>query len=812
MLRRRRTQDGPSRPRRRIRKPRFLLLLAVLGLACAASFTFGFVTAIASDIPSLDPANKKRVERNGYIYAADGTVLAVLRGDEARVLVEPDKIAPVMKQAIVAVEDRRFWEHRGVDLRGILRAIWTDVRNKELVQGGSTITQQFVKNTYIEPERTVSRKLKEAALAWQLERRWSKDRILTAYLNTIYFGNGAYGVEMAARVYFQKSAVDLTLPEAALLAGINQNPSAYDPISSPTRARLRRNTVLALMFGQGLITRSQYDTARAAPLPSPDQVRLPGTRGPAQYFAEYVKAELIRYYGSGKVYGGGLEVYTSLDLELQKLARDAVDKWLPDPDGPRAALVAIDPRDGRVLAMVGGDGYSKSQFNLAVQGERQPGSSFKPFVLAAALDRGVAPTTTYESKPQVISLGDKLWAVRNYENAYLGRIDLREATIYSDNTVYAQLTSQLGPQAVSRMARRLGILSPLDNFLAIGLGAEAVNPLEMARGFGTFANGGARVDGSLLGNLPRSVLAVRDRGRLDANAPVDRQVLEAGSAAILTSILQGVVSEGTGRRAQLGDRAVAGKTGTTENYGDAWFVGYTPQLSVAVWVGYPDRLQPMLTEFRGDPVAGGTYPALIWRTFMKSALELLEEEPQAFPEPSYGWTAPIRIAVRDGQWMRDNGQCRDTYTLEFFGGSEPTQIADCKPNEVAVPIVIGAKVEIAQERLAAQPLQWDVIVRPAKPLEPVGVVLEQEPKGGTLAAFDTVRLIVAKSTAGIVVPRVVGLTLDEARRRLADRELTPQVEFSPEDEPGVVVSQSPRAGVAGASEMTVRLVVGGAGS
>ena len=809
MLRRRRPSEAPARPRRRIRKRRFFLLLCILGLVCTASFGFGFVTAVSSDIPSLDPVNHAKVERNGYIYAADGTVLAVLRGDESRAIVTPEQIAPIMKQAIVAVEDRRFWEHRGIDLRGIFRAVWADVRHKELVQGGSTITQQFVKNTYIKPERTVSRKLKEAALAWQLERRWSKDRILTAYLNTIYFGNGAYGIEMAARVYFQKRAGELALPEAALLAGVPANPTAYDPIANPTRARQRRETVLALMFGQGLITRGQFEAARNAPLPSPDQVHLPGTRGPAQYFAEYVKAQLIPYYGSGKVFGGGLKVYTSIDLRLQKLAREAIDKWLTERDGPQAALVAVDPRDGRVIAMIGGTSFSKSQFNLAVQGERQPGSSFKPFVLAAALARGISPETTYASKPQVISLGDKLWAVRNYENAYLGTADLETATIYSDNTVYAQLTSQLGPKSIVRMAHALGIQSPLDGFLAIGLGVEAVNPLEMARAFSTFGNDGARVDGSLLGNLPRAVLAVRDGKRLDVNEPLDRQVLDANSTAILNSILEEVVQLGTGRRAQLPDRPVAGKTGTTENYGDAWFVGYTPQLAVAVWVGYPDRLQPMLTEFNGDPVAGGTYPALIWRTFMRSALDLLEESPQSFTPPSYGYAAPVRITLRDGRWMRDNGQCKDTETLVFYAGFEPKETADCEPNEVEVPRVIGAKVLDAEARLADQPLGWDVIYRPAKPGERPGIVLEQDPEGGTLGAFDTVRLIVAKTTDDTtVVPRVVGLSIDEAKLKLADRELAGQVARLVDGDPGMVVSQEPAAGLAAALNTTVKLVVG----
>jgi penicillin-binding protein 1A len=808
VLRRRRLPGSPKRPRPRIYKLRFLLLLGVLGLLCTVTFTVGFVTAIASDIPSLEPGHGKRVQRDGYIYASDGkTVLAVLRGDEGRVVVSSDEIAAIMKQAIVAVEDRRFWEHQGVDLRGIFRAVWADVTNKELVQGGSTITQQFVKNTYIEPERTVSRKLKEAALAWQLERRWSKDRILTAYLNTIYFGNGAYGIEMAARVYFGSSAKELTLPEAALLAGIAANPASYDPLANPARARVRRNTVLALMFGQELITKAQYEAALQAPLPRPDRVHLPGTRGPAGYFTEYVKQQLVRYYGSGKVFGGGLKVYTSIDLELQKLAREAIDKWLPDPDGPAAALVAIDPRDGRVLAMIGGSSFRKSQFNLAVQGERQPGSAFKPFVLAAALDQGISPQTTYESKPQVINLGDKLWAIHNYENENLGLIDLRTATVYSDNTVYAQLTSQLGPKTVTQMAHRLGVLSPLDDFLAVGLGVEAVNPLEMARAFSAFANQGARIDGSLLGNLPRAVLAVQNGKHLDTNEPIGQQVLEPNQAAILTSILEGVVQEGTGRRARLDDRPAAGKTGTTENYGDAWFVGYTPQLAVAIWVGYPDRLQPMLTEFHGEAVAGGTYPALIWRAFMKSALRYLDESPESFPAPYYGNTLAVQVALRDGVWMRDNGQCKDAHTFVFFAGYEPQETASCSPNEVEVPRVVGAKVLDATARLAAQPLQAQVIYRWAKPgIERPGIVLEQFPASGTLAAFDTVRLIVARARG--TIPRVVGMPLAEAQLRLADRDLEGEVKELVEGESGIVLAQEPQAGIAAGPGMTVRLVVG----
>ncbi|MGH3060391.1 MAG: transglycosylase domain-containing protein, partial [Gaiellaceae bacterium] len=483
MLFGRRRRGAKMRPRR-IRKLRFLALLAVLASVAAVSFVYGLVSAVASELPQLEPGNEQRSERLGYIYASDGkTVLAVLRGSESRILVRSDQIAPVMKQAIVAVEDRRYWEHRGVDIRGMARAVWADLRSQQIVQGGSTITQQFIKNQYTQQERTVSRKLKEAALAWQLEQRWSKDKILTAYLNTIYFGNGAYGIEMASRVYFGKRAKGLTLPEAALLAGLPANPGAFDPAQNAKTAKARRTTVLRLMLEQRLITARDHRAADEAPLPAAEDIGLPGEKGRGSYFAEYVKQQLIPYYGSGEVFGGGLKVYTSIDLELQKLARAAIDRWLPDPRGPTAALVAIDPRDGRVLAMVGGKSFQKSQFNLAVQGQRQTGSAFKPFVLTAALEQGISPATRFESEPTTIDLGDKLWSIANYEGSDLGSIDLNEATIHSDNTVYAQLTEQVGPKNVARTARRMGVTRPLDDYFAIGLGVEAVSPLEMARAF-----------------------------------------------------------------------------------------------------------------------------------------------------------------------------------------------------------------------------------------------------------------------------------------------------------------------------------------
>jgi penicillin-binding protein 1A len=775
-----------------------------------SSFTFGLVTAIASRIPELDPARQQRQEVNGYIYDSKGKrILAVLRGSENRVIVESEDIADVMKHAIVAIEDRRFFEHRGVDLHGILRAVWADIRHKKIVEGGSTITQQLIKNTYLRNQRSFGRKLKEAALAWQLERRHgkrSKDWILTAYLNTIYFGNGAYGIQQAAKVYFDHGAKYLTLPEAALLAGIPADPSQYDPVTNPRAARARRNLVLRNMLEFGDISPADYRSAARAPLPRPEDVRLPGTHGPAQYFTNYVKQQLVSTYRSGKVFGGGFRVRTTINLDLQKIGRDAISKWLNDQNGPSAALVAIRPKDGAVLAMIGGRNYRESQFNLAVQGERQPGSSFKPFVLAAALNQGVSPATTFVSKPVDIPLGDRIWPVRNYENSDLGPITVATATTVSDNSVYAQLTWLVTPRNVKTMAHRLGITSRLNDYFAIGLGAEAVNPLEMARAFSSFANGGRRVDGSLIGNHPRVIESVVYRGKEQRNRPVPKQALSEENAGILTSMLQRVVTSGTGKRAALPDgRAIAGKTGTTENYGDAWFVGYTPQLAAAVWVGYPNRLRPMLTEFHGAAVAGGTYPALIWKSFMERALA--KQPHESFPSAAIPYGVPRRVALRTNRWLLDNGYCKVTREVVYFAAHVPQRQAGCKPNEVEVPRVVGESLEAARAHLEAQPLKPVYAYMPALPRQRLGIVVRQYPKGGTLSSFDEVTLWLPRALHGIV-PDVVGLKVTRAREKLSRLKLEPKIVFTVGRPAGKVVRQVPRASVAAAPGMPVKLLVG----
>jgi penicillin-binding protein 1A len=816
LLRRKRSEPAlPSRPRRRIRKLRLLALIGVLGVLGSTAFAYGLVVAVGQQLSGLDPfkqATKQQVD--GYVYAADGhTILAVLRGSQSRVLVKSDQISPWIKQAIVATEDKRFFEHRGIDIRGMGRALLADIENKSAVQGGSTITQQFVKNELTGSDRSVTRKLKEATLAWQLEQNWSKDEILTAYLNSIYFANGAYGIERAARTYFGHNAQKLTLPQAALLAGIPEDPSRYDPVAHPQAAKERRALVLRLMLQQGIIVASQYRAAVNAKMPKPQNVHLSGVLGQAPYFGEYVKQQLLSdpQFGAKRVFGGGYRVHTTISLKLQKLARAAIDKWLPSQDGPQAALVAVNPSNGAVLAMYGGRSFHASQFNLAVQGERQPGSSFKPFVLATALKEGISPLSTFQSKPVSIFLGNKYWYVHNYEGEYLGTIDLVKAISASDNSVFAQLTKVVGPSSVARTAHEVGITSPLDSVFSIGLGSQGVNPLEMARAYATFANGGYRVDGAVFGNQPRAITEIDDAsGKVAfANAPVRTRVMSSDQASLLTQLLQGVVTSGTGTAAALPNQPVAGKTGTTENYGDAWFVGYTPQLVTAVWVGYPKGLRPMLTEYHGRPVAGGTFPAQIWKSFMESALAAIDARPASFPSPPYLSASSRRVTYRDGQIELDNGRCRDVSLLVYFTGRGPAKTANCKLNEVEVPNVIGWHVDAARVRLSAQPLTAQVIYKPATAGQRVGVVVRQFPKTGTLSSFDKVTLVLAKPLHG-TVPKIVGLNLRQARAKLRKLKLQSSIRFG-DGKAGRVVAQEPRAGVAAAPGMIVRLRVGKSG-
>src|SRR5215212_3113462 len=661
---------GPKPPRRvKIRKLRVLGVLLGLGILAVVSTVFGMLMAITSDLPQLEVqggANSVLVDRNGH-------KLGMLTGNEQRYFVQSDQIAPVMKQAILAIEDRRFYTNAGVDLRGIGRALWQDVRHQEAVQGGSTITMQFVKNALAaQDDRTLFQKMREAALAYQITRKWSKERILRNYLNTIYFGNGAYGVEAAARVYFRsnhpgcgddgkpKCAQMLTPAEAAMIAGMVASPSGYDPLQHRGAAAKRRALVLQRMREQGYVAPAQEADARQQSLPTSRDVQPPNEDTEYPYFTSWVKQQVVDKLGGGqtgarRAFEGGLTVQTTLDVRLQEAAENAVDQWLPWQGGPRASLVAVKNDTGEVLAMVGGDDYRTRPFNLATQGQRQPGSSFKPFVLGQALSEGVSPDSVWNSQKVDICVArtkkgkcKEYFDVNNYEDNYGGARTLRTATTYSDNSVYAQLGVQTGTKKIAHLARRMGIRTPVSSNFAMTLGGlkQGVTALDMAHAYETIAQHG-RLTWSTMspgGGIDRHSLRTRvpgpagirvigkdDDGKLKPiklpngqralGRPVTWPVLQASVADTMSSMLGDVVANGTGARAQIAGVPIFGKTGTTEDYGDAWFVGATPDITVAVWVGYPAKLQPMETEFSGAPVAGGTFPAAIWRSFVSQAIQ-----------------------------------------------------------------------------------------------------------------------------------------------------------------------------------------------
>ena len=655
--------DEPPRRRVRIKKLRVLALLVGLGALAAISTLFGMLMAVASDLPALEePAST-----NSVMVDRDNREIGLLTGNQRRIYLNEWDVAPVMKHAMVAIEDKRFFTNDGVDLRGTARALWQDIVAREVVQGGSTITQQFVKTSLAaEDDRTLLNKLREAALAYHVTRKWTKQRILRNYLNSIYFGNGAYGIESAARVYFGKQhggcgergadpCASLLEPhEAALLAGIVQSPSGYDPLEHPAAAKQRRDVVLDRMRAQGYITQVQHDQSVAEPVPGRTDLQFPREDTAHPYFTSWIKQQVVDKLGGGQVgarlaFEGGLRVRTTIDGKFQQAAQTAIDQWLGAPGGgPRASLVALDNRTGEVRAMVGGDDYAARPFNLATQGQRQPGSAFKPFVLAEALKAGIPASSGWESKKMVFKVpgSSERFTVNNYEDAYAGPTTLGKATYLSDNAVYAQVGIQVGTERIARLARRMGIRSPVSDNWAMTLGGlrQGVTPLDMAHAYETLATGGRFVYGTMSpgemrkGSIrrpgPVGITAIGrgagqdfhavelPSGARARNRTRRTQVLDPAIAGEVTSLLKGVVKYGTGTRAQLSDVEAAGKTGTTENYGDAWFVGYTSDYTVAVWVGYPDQFKPMKTEFQGEPVAGGTYPAGIWRTFMESVLAL----------------------------------------------------------------------------------------------------------------------------------------------------------------------------------------------
>jgi penicillin-binding protein 1A len=665
---------GHSQPparRPRLKKLRVALVLVGLTLLAIVSWIFGIMMAVASDLPQLEDRAQFASAHNSVIFDDHNRRLSLVTNNAGRVLIPSAQIAPVMKEATVAIEDRRFYQHRGVDFVGIGRAFLADVLHQSASQGGSTITEQFVKNALrAQGSRTVFEKLREAALAYQLERHWDKDKILSEYLNTIYFGNGAYGVEAAARTYFgwnhpgcgvprHRCASELFPWEAAMLAGLISSPAGYDPKANPHAALARRNLVLQNMEQQGDITPSEYARYSRQPIPRPGQIRAPETPSQAPYFTSWVRQQLIDLYGASRVFNGGLQVKSTLDLSLEDQVQGIVDSTLGGLGGPSSAVVVLDNATGGVRAMVGGLDYHSQAFNIATQGARQPGSAFKPFTLVTALEQGISPSTTFTSAPQQLPyrtmvtkhgkrhIVPELFDVHNYEDEYGGVRDIVSGTTYSDNAVYSQLGMRVGPANVAETAQKMGIAKsalitpdlkfsvndgPFTHYnpaLVLGGLNTGVNPLEMAHAYDTLAEDGQLTSGSMAAaaGAPVGILKVTDSDghpvpTQDGASGIDRveqeQVVPTSVAAEAKSILGTVVSEGTGTNAQVPGQLVWGKTGTTTDNGDAWFAGSTKDITVAVWVGYPNSTTPMKTLYNGGPVDGGTYPADIFRQIVEA--------------------------------------------------------------------------------------------------------------------------------------------------------------------------------------------------
>jgi penicillin-binding protein 1A len=581
--------------------------------------------------------------RTTFVYDRHGRLLMQLHGAVNRTPIPLRSIPTSLQGAVIAAEDAGFYREGGVSMRAIIRAAVVNLRHHHVVQGGSTITQQYVKDVYTNGARTIGRKIREAIIAQKLSRRFSKDEILQKYLNEVYFGHGAYGVEAAAQTYFGVDASRLDLLQSATLAGIIAAPSRFDPISNRDDAKVRRDYVLDRMAKLGYLGKKRAARLERRPVRT-SHAEVPPV--PGRYFLSYVKKALEQRFGTTRTFEGGLHVVTSLDLRLQRAARRAVNTHLSSPDDPSAALVAIDPSTGEVLAMVGGRSQKKTKFNLATQAHRQAGSAFKPFTLAAALEQGISLDSRWNGPPALLISDPRCqtpdpvtnlpgpWNVSNYGDEQAGTMTLLDAIANSVNTIFSQVVLDVGPENVARMAHRLGIRSPLHAVCSITLGTQPVTPLDMVSGYSTLAAHGVRHD-------PTGILRVRSSSgrmisRIDRRG---RQVLDPALADAVTFALQGVVEHGTGTAAYLG-RPVAGKTGTAQNYQDAWFCGYVPQLVTCVWVGYPQGEIPMQNVEGFPNVFGGSIPALIWHDFMATAVA--NQPVEGFPtvDPTIGEQRP----------------------------------------------------------------------------------------------------------------------------------------------------------------------------
>ena len=638
----------------------FIILAVAAGLIGGAS---GFVIFSMWDLPEIEMLEEYRPSITSRVYTDSNRMLAEFYL-ENRTPVELTDVPELLTKALMAAEDSRFYQHHGLDMRGIARALYRNLRAHRILEGGSTLTQQLAKVLFLTPDRTFSRKFKEMALALRIEQRYTKQEILSLYLNQIYFGNGAYGVEAAARIYFGKPARDLNLAECALLASLPRSPKRYSPFKAPDGARARRAYVLSRMARAGIITQLQADAAAREPLPLSPTTTV---RGADSYIVEYIRQKIEERFGSSILYSGGLNIYTSINDRYQEFAKQAVKAGLQQVEARhlkrskhlqpplQGALIAIEPSTGHIVAMVGGRDYAESQFNRAWQALRQPGSAFKPLIYAEAIERGFGPSDLLDDSPLTVKLDrNKNWTPENFSRKFQGSVTLRRALTKSLNVPTVRLLDKLGIDQTMQFARNMGIRSPVAPYLSMALGSSDVTLFELTSAYSVLANHGVRID-------PVAILQVTDStGRvLFASDTFPAQVIRPETAYIMTNLLRGVVERGTAWKARELGRPVAGKTGTANDYRDAWFIGYTPGLVAGVWVGYDDH------RTIGPRETGARAALPLWLDFMKKALE--GREPEDFTEPE----GIIYRQIDATTGLLSTEKCRDTVREAYVPGTEP---------------------------------------------------------------------------------------------------------------------------------------------
>lgn len=660
-------QPNGRRPKRRVGTIAVIAIIVFIVLVTGAGL--GFLTASVHTMPSLK--GEIRPAASSMVYDANGKLITTIHSVENRVPVPINKMPKELQNAFVATEDARFYQHLGVDPRAIVRAVYSNLLDRGVSEGASTITQQLARNALLSQEQTLKRKIQEAILALQIERQYTKTEILELYLNQIYFGQGAYGVQAAAQVYFGKNVEDLNLAECAILAGIPKSPNYYNPLNNSKAAKERQAVVLEQMVKYDYLTPQQANQAKGTEIKLAQ--KSPNTNSEASYFIDYVTQTLIDKYGADAVYKDGLKIYTTLDLDMQRAAEKALTQlptYTTSKDGikqPQGALVAIEPSTGHIKAMVGGRG--NDQFNRAVLAERQPGSAFKPFVYLAALESGMTPASVIDDSP----VSYRGYSPINYDNKFHGQVTLRTALEQSLNVVAVKLANQVGPEKPLYYAQQMGISSLVmsgsvnDVNLASALGGltRGVSPLELASAYGVLANAGVRVE-------PTAIIRVTDRNGkvLEQATPKERPVINERSVYILVDMMKGVLTRGTGAGANIG-RPAAGKTGTTNDYKDAWFVGFTPDLVAAVWMGKDN-------EGYLNGVTGGETPATIWHDFMMSALAKIPARDFSRPKG----IVSVPISPKDG--LLGDPNSKDTKNELFIEGTQPTKpstATDAKPGD-----------------------------------------------------------------------------------------------------------------------------------